>query len=86
MSEAFRSIKELARELRALTGGGREPTAIELSDLQRRVQSSHALEVPHFLWHWLADADIRVKDSEYRRSQVAQLETVLQQMEGPHAT
>lgn len=26
-------------------------------------------EVPHFLWHYLADADIRLKDAEYAAMQ-----------------
>lgn len=80
------SQEELAREVRALTAGGREPSVEELRALQDRFSRNLASEVPHFLGHWFADADIRRRDREYSRAQAAQLEATLRKMEGQRAT
>jgi hypothetical protein len=45
-----------------------------------------ASELPHFIGHWFADADIRRRDAEYSRAQASKLEEALRQMEGTHAT
>jgi hypothetical protein len=42
-------------------------------------------EVPHFIWHYLADADIRSKDEAYRRRQERELAAVLAQLDGGDA-
>jgi hypothetical protein len=42
-------------------------------------------QVPHFIWHYLADADIRAKDDAYRRHQERELAVVLAQLEGGDA-
>jgi hypothetical protein len=86
MTGSIQSQKELAREIRALTAGGREPTELELLSLQDRFDRNLASELPHFLGHWFADADIRRRDSEYSKSQAPQLEAALRAMEGEHAT
>lgn len=38
------------------------------------------LDVPHFLWHYLADADIRMKDEEYAEMQNRRIDLVLQHL------
>ena len=86
MSGAICSQKELAGEIRLLLANGREPPEQELRELQARLSKDLAGELPHFLWHWLADADIRGRDAEYGKLQAHQLESTLQQMEGKHAT
>jgi hypothetical protein len=47
--------------------------------------SAHAPElsgaVPHFVWHYLADADIRLKDSLYEVDQTRQLMEIVQALE-----
>jgi hypothetical protein len=39
-------------------------------------------QVPHFVWHYLDDADIRSKDEVYRRDQERKLAAVLARLEG----
>jgi hypothetical protein len=41
--------------------------------------------VPHFVWHYLADADIRSKDAAYRRQQERELAVVLAELESGDA-
>lgn len=36
-----------------------------------------AARVPHFIWHYLDDADIRARDPAYAASQTAQLKEAL---------
>jgi len=38
-------------------------------------------QVPHFVWHYLDDADIRSKDEVYRRDQERELAAVLARLE-----
>jgi hypothetical protein len=35
------------------------------------------LQVPHALWHYLEDADIRLKDQRYAESQVLMVKEIL---------
>jgi hypothetical protein len=35
--------------------------------------------VPHELWHYLDDADIRVKDRDYAKAQIEHVEDVIRQ-------
>jgi hypothetical protein len=81
---AFRPIlsqAQLASEIRLLTVDEREPSTEELVALQDRFSRNLASELPHFIAHWFADADIRQRDAEYRKSQKQQLEAALRQME-----
>lgn len=78
--------QELARQIRALTAGAREPTDRELRELQGRCSRNLASEVPHFINHWLADGDVRRRDVEYAKGQAMQLEAALRQMEDANAT
>lgn len=49
-------------------------------DLEANLVSTSGLgaEVPEFLWHYLADADIRLKDASYGESQDQKLELLIQ--------
>ncbi len=85
--------KVLLRELRALVE--REPRTREaLLQLEaesvffsERLGKSAMCEVtPHFVWHFLSDADIRFKDSDYRRRQCHELLEWVTQMEREHCT
>jgi len=81
---AFKPIlsqAQLASEIRLLVVDGREPSAKELAALQDRFSRNLASELPHFIAHWFADADIRHQDAEYSKSQKQQLEVALRQME-----
>ena len=42
-------------------------------------------QVPHFIWHYLADADIRSKDEAYRHHQERELAVVLAKLEAGDA-
>ena len=79
------SQAELALEIRVLIAGGREPSEEELLSLQDRFSRNLACDLPHFIGHWFADADIRRRDVEYSKAQASQLEEALRQMEGSHA-
>jgi hypothetical protein len=35
-------------------------------------------ELPHLVWHFLADADIRARDAKYREAQEAGVEAAIQ--------
>lgn len=37
--------------------------------------------LPHFVWHYLSDADIRFKDKRYKLSQDAELAGIIQELE-----
>lgn len=80
------SQAELASEIRALIADGREPSAQELLALQDRFSRNLASEIPHFIGHWFADADIRQRDSEYSKDQAQKLEVALTKMEERHGT
>jgi hypothetical protein len=55
------------------------PSVEEALSLQVQLQADPELasSLPHPVWHWLADADIRRKDPEYRKRQDSQVEQAL---------
>jgi len=64
----------------------KEPTSksemIDWYDKAKKVKSLMELDrgdlqVPHALWHYLEDADIRLKDQRYAESQVLMVKEVL---------
>lgn len=84
------TLHELAERLRALAATPVSDRA-ELDAwyaAARRLQdwmSANAQDissaVPHFVWHYLADADIRLKDSLYAVDQTRQLMEIVQALE-----
>jgi hypothetical protein len=85
-------MNEFLRRLRALA---RRPvrTPRELSNWQasaddllawiRTPPGDVADAVPHFVWHYLSDADHRLRDQKYRVEQEKELEAVLGAMPKP---
>ena len=69
------------RAIAAKKPGTRE----ELTDLEaeafvlgERIQGSRVCDdLPHVVWHFLSDADIRFKDEQYREMQVRQLDEAI---------
>jgi hypothetical protein len=49
----------------------------ECLDLALHIQKRLVLEVPEPVWHFLSDADIRFKSSEYARVQLAEVSAAL---------
>jgi len=49
---------------------------IKARDLEQELRKEGGLasDVPHLLWHFLADADIRMKSHSYRKMQDAQMQ------------
>jgi hypothetical protein len=84
---------ELLRVLRTLAA--RDPrTQEELTQLEaesfvlgERIQKSALCnETPEIVWHFLADADIRFRDAEYKRSQCQDLIECVRTWETGHGT
>ncbi|MGE5095393.1 MAG: hypothetical protein ACM3SO_09660 [Betaproteobacteria bacterium] len=48
--------------------------------LQLRRDPPLAARIPHFIWQYLADADIRARDTEYASSQETKLKEALFQL------
>ncbi len=44
---------------------------------QRTLLAENGAEVPHQVWHYLSDADIRAKDADYAKTQIQALREVL---------
>ncbi|WP_338863785.1 hypothetical protein [Myxococcus stipitatus] len=81
---------EVLRELRSLltrdprTKPDLKAWTSDANSLTRRIRSFPAVIsnlVDEVAWHYLADADIRVKDSEYAEMQRAEIEKWLHQSE-----
>lgn len=74
-------LQVLGRQLRRLA----DQPVLAKSDLDGWYELAHqvrqriladenlARAVPHFVWHFLSDADIRFREPEYARQQLAQL-------------
>ena len=86
------SAEDCVREIEGFAA--REPaTKTELIQLEaellvfgERIKSSSISNiVPHFLWHFLADADIRFKDPEYAAGQRERLRVCIDQIKSAHA-
>ena len=89
MSEKLDKPAQLISTLRTLAMRVPE-TREELTALERdctsllvKIQSCPNLgkEMPHIIWHFLADADIRFKDPSYAQTQLATLRKALTKWE-----
>ena len=88
LSDYPASVADLVAHLRVIATRGPR-TREELRALEREcvslafhVQRSAVCgAVPEIVWHFLSDADIRYKDPEYARSQIASLISALALME-----
>jgi hypothetical protein len=52
--------------------------------LEQGFTPEQADSVPHFVWHYLGDADIRVRNASYRKDQERRLERVIREL-GPRS-
>jgi len=57
---------------------------LEADQLEQSLTEDEADFVPQFVWHYLADADIRLRNPGYRADQERQLEQALREL-GPRA-
>jgi hypothetical protein len=78
------SRAEVAGAVRALASrvpkSREELSALESDcvELARHIQNGTKLhDVPHLVWHFLSDADVRFKDPEYARLQLSRIVEVL---------
>jgi hypothetical protein len=55
---------------------------LEADRLEESLSSEQADTVPHFVWHYLADADIRLRNASFRADQERRLEQVYREL-GP---
>jgi hypothetical protein len=75
------------RELSARPVTNRKELAawrVEADRLEQSLTPEQADGVPQFVWHYLADADIRLRNPGYRADQERQLEQALREL-GPRA-
>ena len=82
-------IQEVGRRLRKLSdsppsdGSSLEQWTRDAQEIQRHLASDPRLSaaIPHFVWRYLSDADIRLRDFEYRISQQSTMEEILVSLE-----
>lgn len=84
MDDHDSQIKRLTEELTGLTEFVPK-TKNELgrwySQARRVLEDNELLEgAPHFLWHYLSDADIRMKDEEYAEIQSRRISLLIQHL------
>jgi hypothetical protein len=48
--------------------------------IERSIGEEHEGGVPQFVWHYLGDADIRMRNARYRADQERRLESVLAEL------
>lgn len=86
MTTSGASIQALADQLRELAQRTAN-TKAELADWYRRARAIEdallqpgglASSMPHFVWHFLADADIRSRDADYAALQNQRIQRFLQ--------
>jgi hypothetical protein len=85
VTELPTSRDQVASVIRSLAGR-RPRSREELSALEKEslelalhIQKRTSLhDVPESIWHFLSDADVRFKDAEYARVQLAQLSEALE--------
>ncbi|WMJ68160.1 hypothetical protein [Stenotrophomonas sp. 24(2023)] len=55
----------------------------EAEALKRTLQSSvYGIDVPHLIWHYFDDADIRFRDRDYAQSQISAVEKIIEEWGG----
>jgi hypothetical protein len=55
---------------------------VEADRFEESLTPEQADSVPHFVWHYLADADIRLRNAEFRADQERRLQQVFREL-GP---
>lgn len=89
MNAAPSALRELAEELRALL---QLETKSDLS-IDAWLAEAHRVRIkfggdngvlthlPHLIWHYFSDADIRRRDSGYSESQIARVAKLIEELE-----
>lgn len=80
MDDRDTEIHRLAEELSALVAfvPKSKDELKQWYDQAQRLQDGQLLtNAPHFVWHYLSDADIRMKDEKYAETQNQRINTVL---------
>jgi hypothetical protein len=77
LRELAESTPEDARELPAWYERAREFESVLRSD-----GGALSDAIPHFIWHYLADADIRARDLTYRAEQQVAILEIISALEG----
>ncbi len=78
MTDIRSAIREvLAQERTGVLKGKDLINACTELAARARTPGSGAEFVPHEIWHYLSDADIRVKDSAYAKAQLEQVARLL---------
>ncbi len=57
-----------------------EAWRVEAGRIEESFTPEQADAVPHFVWHYLADADIRLRNAGYRADQERRLQQVLSEL------
>lgn len=73
----YQKLEEIARQIRAGKLEGSAATAA-LNDWS--VADGVAADIVHFLFHYIADEDIRVRDKDYASHQEDQLDKLLEKL------
>lgn len=74
-----RQLRELAqRELN--TAADLKEWHAAARELEASLSADLADRVPHFVWHYLADVDIRFRDEVYREDQEQRLKVALKEL------
>lgn len=75
--EIINGIRELL-DSEPNTKEGMQTWSEDAEKIMRLMEMDHgSLGLPHELWHYIHDVDIRVKDGEYRRIQVELIKEVI---------
>ena len=77
-SDQLKALGKMLRELADAQPENRASLEIweaRAAEVESVVAADAALSdaIPHAVWHFLSDADIRMKDVEYRASQIAEV-------------
>jgi hypothetical protein len=82
--------KAIAAELRVLSTmpldseNDMDACCTQADQLQHQLEMEYkelTATLPHFVWHYLSDADIRFKDKRYKQNQDAEIASIIQELE-----
>ncbi|GAA5214790.1 hypothetical protein ACFSJ3_05700 [Corallincola platygyrae] len=49
----------------------------ELAQSVEQLASASSIELPHLVWHYLSDADIRLKEPDYGKDQIEEVQSFI---------
>jgi hypothetical protein len=80
VTEFCRKLRELARRP-VNTHDDLDEWRALARELEASISADLADRIPHFVWHYLTDADIRFREEGYRHDQEQELEAALKEVE-----